>query len=408
MKIKSLLFGAVFATLSLFVCPSARAVTFSGYAGIKGDVTQDASSDSIDPELSIQSYFAAQFDFSSDFLIRTEFSIRTDDIINTGLFEDTEAIFCIDELSATYIKPFLGITQYFSLFVGTFEPIGSDVFLQRHFGIKPIASLITENWLGLKGSTVYPFYGVGASYVIQMNAKPVATGIYIYKNDENEEEENQINLDLRFSSATNFFSVDLAAGIGAPLNTKNGSEDVILLIDTLYLHTGIDVLIGNNYSNALFVQAGFDNLPIKAEDDVLEIDADDVYLLVEPRLYTQKYKAHLSMFSLPEKTVEKLVFVEDTFGFNLSIFTEKLYIKNKDFTFGFHTTVSFPDKNFYYAIKHTGDLFSDDVNYKISPFVSFKLLGGIFKTMLQVKLNQMNGDDWQNAVKLNLGFKAQL
>ena len=117
---------------------------FSGYAGIKGDITSNEASEKFDPIMNMKAYFAGELDFSPQFLVRAEFSIQTADVLDTGLFEETDAVFCIDEFSATYIKPFLGITQYISAFIGTFEPIGTDVFLQRHFGIQPITSMITE------------------------------------------------------------------------------------------------------------------------------------------------------------------------------------------------------------------------------------------------------------------------
>ena len=69
----------------------------------------------------MKAYFAGELDFSPQFLVRAEFSIQTADVLDTGLFEETDAVFCIDEFSATYIKPFLGITQYISAFIGVFR-----------------------------------------------------------------------------------------------------------------------------------------------------------------------------------------------------------------------------------------------------------------------------------------------
>lgn len=394
------------ALLSIFSANMFSAA-FSGYAGIKGDITSNEASEKFDPIMNMKAYFAGELDFSPQFLVRAEFSIQTADVLDTGLFEETDAVFCIDEFSATYIKPFLGITQYISAFIGTFEPIGTDVFLQRHFGIQPITSMITESWLGLKGSTVYPFYGIGGSYVIHINSRPIATGLYIYKNEENDEDINQLNIDLRFAAVTDPLSIDIAAGIGAPLDSKNGTEDVILLVDKLYLHTGIDLLLGNRYTQSMFIQAGFDNLPVKAGNEKTEIRSDDIYLIVEPRLYTKNFRAHLTVFSVPKESAEKFIFIDDTFGANLTIFTDRLYIRNTDFTFGFHTTLSFPDRDFY-DLKRIKELKDDDYTIKVSPFLSVPIMTGTLKTMLQVKINKFRKSRWQDQFKLSIGYKSQI
>lgn len=385
------------------------AATFSGFSGLKGDITPNPDYETFKPEMRLSAFFSGQLDFSPSFLIRTELSIQSGDIIETKLFQETDATFCIDELSATYIKPFLGITQYFSFFLGNFEPIGSDVFLQRQFGIKPITSMLTESWLGLRGSTVFPFYGVGGSYIVHINSRPIATGASVYINTSNSKKINQLNMDLRFASVLPYFTVDVAAGFGAPLGSKNGTEDVILLIDELYLHAGIDLLAGSKYSASVFVQAGFENLPLKPGAEKTSIDSNEIYLLVEPRLYTKLFQTHLTFFSLPERSVEKLSFIEKThtLGLNLSIFTDKLYIKNKDYTFGINTTLSFADKDFF-DLKSPLTLFKEEFAVKVSPFVSMPVMGGELKCMFQTKVNGFKDGNWQDCLALNIGYKAQL
>lgn len=385
--------------------------SFSGYAGVKGDFYSDPTEEDFDPALNIQGYFAGQLNITPSLLIRLEFSIETDDIIENGPFGD-EGIgshFFIDEISLTYIKPFMGITQNFSLFFGTFEPIGSDIFLQRQFGIKPISSLITESWLGLRGSTVYSFQGAGGSYIVHLNSAPIATGLYLYFNDENVEEENQTNIDWRFASVLPYLAVDFSIGLGAPMAQKQGNEDVIVLVNSLYLHSGITLLVGNTYSSSLFAQAGFSNLQIKAGNTDYELSEKDLYFLFEPRLVTKKFQAHLAMFSVPEDTVEKLIFIEDTFGFNLDIFTDNLYAKNKNITFGIHTTWSFDTyiKSFF---KNIGDFVSDSNNFrvKISPFVGIPVMGGTLHAMFQATITDIKADTWKQAFKLSVGYKNRI
>lgn len=413
-----------FFTFFFFVCllivPAfvAAETSFSAYAGVMGDFySQENDDNDFDPALNLQGYFAGQINLTSSFLVRLEFSLETQDVIDDGPFSDSgiDSHFFIDEISATYIKPFLGNTQYLSLFFGTFEPIGSDVFLQRQFGIAPISSLISESWLGLRGSTVYPFYGAGGSYILHLDAYPIATGAYLYFNKENEEKYNQLNLDWRFASVLPYLAVDFAIGLGAPLATKQGNEDVIMLIDTLYLHTGINFLIGNKYSTSLFAQGGIRNLEIKAGETKHDIKSNDIYLVVEPRLVTKKFQAHVTMFSVPEGTVEKLIFIEDTFGFNLNVFTDNLYVKNKNITFGIHTTWSFkPDKKNvtrdFLDLKNMGDLVTDTDHFriKVSPFVSIPVMSGTLHAMFQATITDIKADTWQNAFKLSVGYKSRI
>lgn len=404
--------------LLLCTCTIWGEVFFSGYAGIKGDL-YSSSADKISPAMCFQTYFAGQLNLTRNLLVRTEFSMQTADIAKNGPFVSTDATFCIDELSATYIKPFLGVTQYFNLFMGTFEPIGNDVFLQRQFGIQSIASLLTESWLGLKGSTAYPFYGVGGSYIIHFAAQPIASGAFLYINRENSENERQLNLDWRFGMVRSWLTLDFAVGIGAPMGTKRGDEDVILLIDTLYLHTGLTMLVGNKYTTSLFVQGGFSNYPLQASSDN-KLQSRDIYLLVEPRFVAKRFQTHLSFFSVPENTVEKMIFVDNTMGMNLSVFTDSLYIKNTNITFGFHVTWTVTDKvkdatqkpdinkNFL-DLKDPLSIITDcDHHVKLSPFVSIPTRTGVFHAMLQTKITDLKTETWASAIKLNIGYKARL
>ncbi len=406
------------ALLFIFTVSVHSEVFFSGYAGMKGDF-YSSSNDSFSPALRFQTYFAGQLNLTRNLLVRTEFSMQTSDIVDKGPFVSTDATFCIDELSATYIKPFLGVVQYFNLFMGTFEPIGSDVFLQRQFGVESFTSLITESWLGLKGSTAYPFYGVGGSYIVHMGSQPIATGAFLYVNKENSKNERQLNLDWRFGMVRSWISLDFALGIGAPMGTKRGDEDVILLVDTLYMHSGVTLLLGNKYTTSLFLQGGFSNLPLHAGSEN-KIESKDIYLLVEPRFVAEKFQAHVTFFSFPENTVQKLIFINDTLGMNLSVFTDKLYIKNKNITFGFHVTWTVTDKvkdnsvsqninkNFLDLKDFISVMKDSDHHIKISPFVAFPLLSGTVHAMFQARITDLKPDSWSSAFKLSLGYKTRI
>jgi hypothetical protein len=187
-------------------------ITFSGYAGAKMDF-YSVDTEKFDPGLKIQSFFSGQFVFSQNIILNTEFSLATDDIIDNSIFKEAPASFKVDEISLVIRKQFSTATNYLSAFMGTYEPIGSDIFLRRQFGIQPIASKITESWLGLSGSIIYPMFGAGGADVIHFNSVPLATGIYAYVNHELEDS-YVFNGDLRFAGNFRYFTFDLAAGIG--------------------------------------------------------------------------------------------------------------------------------------------------------------------------------------------------
>ena len=120
---------------------------FSGYTGIKADLGFADASGAFDMQLKLHSFFAGQFNLTKNLIARAEFSLRTDDIIDTAVFSKTRADFKVDELSLIYRRQFYGGTNFFSAFAGTYEPIGSDLFLRRQFGIEAVSSKITESWL---------------------------------------------------------------------------------------------------------------------------------------------------------------------------------------------------------------------------------------------------------------------
>ena len=241
--------------------------------------------------------------------------------------------------------------------------------------------------------------------------------------------ERQLNFDWRFATTCPWLTIDFATGFGTPLSKKYGDKDVLLLVDTVYLHTGLEVLLGNRYRQSLFLQAGFEQVPIKSNDEENKLKDSEMYLLVEPRFTAKKCRIHLSFFNFPDSLLKgsdydlipnrKLIFIEDNLGLNLNIFSDTLPIKNKNITFGLHTTLSFPGKYLFdLKIKNLDDVksllgtedddSSNDYNVKIAPYLTIPVMGGTLHCMFQANITDIKDDGWEQAVKLNLGYKAQL
>lgn len=400
-KIKIVIFATFLLAMNTF---SFSEVFFSGFAGAKTDFAS-TKEDSFDPGIYIQSFFSGQFNLSENIIAHTEFSLSTDNIIEDSIFDKTPSYFKIDELSITFRRQLLDVANYLSFFVGTYEPIGSDIFLRRQFGIQPIASKITESWLGLSGSLIYPTFGVGGSDVIHFNAQPLALGLYVYVNHELEGCYS-LNTDLRFAGVYRFFTFDFSAGLGMPMK-KSSDSNAFFAVETLYWRAGMNMLIGNSYTTSLFMQAGISDIEFTKETSEIELDEDAAYLLFEPRFRTKNAQIHLSVFSFPEETVEDFIFINDTLGVNLNIFTDNLYIKNKMFIFGINSALTFPEKNFEDAIKHYDELFTDDYNVLVAPYVATNFYNGEIHTMLQVKITDIANGHYGKAFKLNVGYKTQ-
>ena len=141
---------------------------FTGYAGGKLNQSAKEEADNYEGQLKLQAFFAGQFNFSQNIWSHLEFSIDTDNLLTDDIFKKTPAQFRIDELSLTGKMSLNNNVNYVSAFIGMYDPIGSDILLQRYFGIDPIASKVTDSWLGTGNSILYPQWGIGISDVIKL------------------------------------------------------------------------------------------------------------------------------------------------------------------------------------------------------------------------------------------------
>lgn len=393
---------AILASALLFSSIYAE-TAFTGKTGIAAKFVNQKSR-SFDPSMNLDGFFAGQMNFGTNFLVRGEFSVQTGDIYD-DFFSETESIFRFDELSATYIMPFYGVTHFFSLFLGTFEPIGNQSFLQHNLGVESFSSPLTENYLNLNGCNVYDFYGYGGAYSFRFNSLPISSGILIYKNNKNEDEASQLNGDFRLGTAFKYLTSDSTIGISAPMNTVNAQgEDVVLLIDTIYLHAGIDALIGERDGSGLFLQAGFENLPIRSPNQESKISVRDFYFLFEPRLYVEPCWFYFSFYNIPEEKCKKTLLLDDMLGFNMTFISNKFSFKNLSMEAGLHYTFSFEDKD----MKDFGDDdFMDSSSIKISPFAKIDCLKGELNLLLQFNVTKF-ADSKPESLKFTAGYKRTL
>ena len=393
----------VFAT-STFAFSSG--LTFSGIAGGKLDANSNPDSSSFDPNLTLQAFFSGQFGFSENIWSHLEFSIDSKNLINSSFCHQTESFFQLDELSIIFRAPLDSSSNYFSIFMGTYDPIGSDIFLQRQFNISPITSKLTESWLGMAGSLLYPHFGLGISDVVHF-AVPMAAGLYLYLNHE-DKDYYILNGDLRFAGSYRFFTFDVAAGLGAPLGQKNTNTDVLFSINKVYWHAGTTILFGNNYTQNLFIQAGLYNGAFSTTESGAIVSAEDLYVLFEPRFRGSKVQFHLSIYGMPKATAEKLLFVHDSLGIDMNFFFDQLSVKTKPFTLGFHATLSFPGKSISDVMAPLALFESfDALNINLTPYIESTVGNGELHALLNANISKIAKSDITHALFLSFGYKAR-
>jgi len=392
--------AAIFISTGLFA-----ATSFSGYAGGKLNYAANPEQEDFDPDLKLQAFFAGQFNFSQNVWSHLEFSINTGDLLSQSIFHETESLFQIDEISLIARANMYSSANYLSAFMGTYDPIGSDIFLQRYFNIKPIDSKLTESYLGLAGSILYPHFGIGVSDVIKLYNEPIAFGGYVYLNHE-DKDYYVLNTDLRFATVLSYFTCDFAGGLGIPLADKYRGEDVFIAIDKVYWHAGTTILLGNNFTNSLFMQAGIYNASFKAKQESSIVAPDDIYILIEPRFLLANTHLNVSIYSLPKQTVEKLLLVEDTLGVNLNFYSDASLASSNSITYGAHVNASLMNKNFM-DIKDLKDFKTDDLNISVTPYLESQFLSGQLHLQATVRLMDFVREHAGRAISVDLGYRTK-
>lgn len=402
----------VLKAIIFLLAPDIFATTFfSGEAGLAADFI-NMKSFGIDPALTFNGFLGGQLAISNSFSVQGEFSIQTADLYDNGFSKEADAIFRINEISGTYTKSFAGATHTFTFFKGYNESIGSQKFITRRLGTEDYTSLLTESYIGQNGFNAYEVFGTGGSYSMTLREYPMSFGLVISRNNENSEDVSQLNLDFRFATETRYLTLDFLTGLGAPLYTKNSSdEDVVLLIDTLYLHGGADLLLGNKFSTtALYMQCGFEYLPVKSSDKSKDFEIDDMYIIFEPRFKFHDARLYVSLYNIPDgkivtdRLVGKNILIEDTFGFDLQMFAESIYKKRRNFTSGLHCMVGFEGKH---ITDFSDKDFMDKMNVKFCPFAEIDANGGKLDVMFSANMNKFS-EGTPGAIKFHVGYKKDL
>ena len=416
---------------------------FSGTMGIGGQFQPIIDER---PNLLMDSYFAGQFDLSNNLFLRTGLSIfTTESIVNDSFFQNTPAIFSLDELSLTYRGSVGELSHFLGVYIGEYDPVGSDIFLQRQFGIPSFASRLTESICGVSRAKIYEMSGIGGTYLIKL-PQNVTFGANLYYNkvkdfnlttnsqtentlftqNENYTSDNSfiesLNVDLRFAGAWNTAVLDFAVGFTMPMKKQiilddGNSQDVILLIERADMHAGLTAFLGSSNSSSLLFQAGFSKLiidPTKVKDDKV-LSFDDVYLLVEPRFVSKNMNLSIALFNMPTSTRENLFHVKDPVGVSISLYTPWLSLSGNKSQFGLMATISSSKtlenliaENETSKTEENPELLGDS-NLYISPYGTIHI--GTGKLNFSLNVNALDIKDFEKLlsnISIIAGYKVSL
>lgn len=396
-------------TLSIFIIPAklSAASFFTANAGGRLNYSSVQDSETYNPTLSMEAFIESQFNFSETLWSHLNFSLKTGDFLQNKLFSTTPAEFRIDEISLISSAKIENSTNYIGLYMGSYDPVGSDFFFQRYFGQQPIASKLTESWLGKASSILYPHFGIGVSDVLKFNKNPMAIGLYAYFNNE-DDKFYVFNTDLRYACVYRYFSLDVAGGIGIPLSDKYNGSDAIVVVDTVYWHAGATMLIGNNYTQSLFIQGGLFNASFTKKDSSILASPDDFYIFIEPRFRFKNTHLNLSLYSLPQQTVDQLLFVKDTLGCNINIYNDTLSWGAQKVCVGTNFALSFKDRTFMDVKELPADFMTMNFDCFVTPYFSTNILSGQLHGQLTVEIMDFFRSNWQNAFSVDLGFRTSI
>ncbi|MBP5569035.1 MAG: hypothetical protein J6X54_07415 [Treponema sp.] len=396
----SLLF--VFSTGSLFA-----GSFFSANVGGMLSYNPDVAQTEYDPNLKLNAYIESQFNFADNIWSHFNFSLKTDDFLSVDLFSETDSKFRIDEISVIIKSPIEASTNYFGVYMGAYDPIGSDLFFQRYFGLLPTSSVLTKSWLGQAGSILYPHFGIGIADVVKLHNYPLAFGLYAYVNNE-DEKYYVFNADLRFGAVYRYFAIDIAGGLGAPLSDKYNGEGVIVVVDKLYWHAGTTILIGNNYTQSLYLQAGIFNASFTKDNDALITDPDHIYFLVEPRFRFKNTHMNISAWSIPKECVDNFIYVSDTLGASVVVYNDTLSWGSHQINLGTIFSLSFPNKTFLDLASPLQLFVNRDFNVDITPYLSTNLLSGEIHFQSTIRIMEFLRNNWYNGITFEVGYKTSL
>ena len=385
---KIIIFASLLAASSYLSAAPSFSGAIGGSAG--ADLNVPLNGKKTEGKVPLAGYAAFQANLTDWAIFRGEIAAWAPNLSFEEIFSDSEAHVRLNELSFVLQRRAFTATNYFSAFVGAFEPIGSDAFLMRHFGIEPIGSKTTKSYTSLVGSPLRDNpKGAGLSYIVNFDKAPIATGAAFYFN-KNKSDNWAVNLDARFALATNHVTMDFMLGFGTPIQDKYKDKDVVLVIDTITMHSGISFLAGSKYTHGFFFQFGLEEMVVKGSGSG-DFTGDEIRFLIEPRLNFNIFNFTFTAYSFGEKPTKELTYLRDPIGAGFTFYKDNIEGKNGDITVGLHAFAGISGITFGDLVKGK-NIGSAAYNAYITPYAEFQLGGAAsIETIAQVGVLDLSG-----------------
>jgi hypothetical protein len=281
---------------------------------------------------------------------QTYFTWAGDHIPTSGTANDIEVndavTFALDEISATFNFRINTVHLYTSVFAGSFETPGTDVYIQKYLGVNHLSSMVMQNSLISNGLGIYPVEGVGASLTVRATPS-VAVSLYGTVPANFKFTTKYANIDLRVAGAFSKVFFDVTAGVailpakaataavtGNALTGLQPAEAQSATKMGVGINFGASLVVGNLYGNSVFFQAGMNGLNPAAGTKAI---VGSIFAVVEPRFVFDGFRLGITAFLLPALSADQkgepysnLRFIADdvNVGGAVSFYYDQLHIGN--------------------------------------------------------------------------------
>ena len=434
------LLAALFAAMTAAQAAPSFSGEVGGCAGIDADIALGGGDN--DFRVPLTGFAAVQANLAEWCVARGEIALNATNFDFEDVFSSARAAIKLNELSVVLIRRAFTASSFFSAFLGSYEQIGSDAFLMRQFGIEPISSRLAKSAVNLTGMPILARRGGGLSYIVNFDKAPIATGAYVYvgkskltdwtkeKSDLAEALENYVrlkmaeeagedpdessndnpvwtlNVDARFSFVSNIATLDFLFGVGTPIQDRYNDSNVVLVIDTITMHGGINFLLGSKFTHSLLIQAGMKDVVVKGDGAGI-LKGDELTFLVEPRINFKKFKTNLTLFALDENNMGEFMYLPHPTGGALTFYKDDIELKNGFMTLGIHFIGGF-DKLRVLDLRESGFDFNNViVNAYATPFVDVPIgATARLEAMTQIGVKDITNDPSLN-VKVTVSARKK-
>ncbi len=351
-------------------------------------------------DFNVRGGFESQIQLGNSVLLETEFSFRTNNLFDNIFIEEVPSTFTLDKLSLSYSISGLDFTTRVTGFTGTYDVVGSDDYIQKYFGTQPFDSVIFEKSIAMQQAGIITIDGYGVE-ISTLFDSGLSAGLYGYYNDkideDSMEEVRNLNFDVRFATVTDSVILDFIFGTSLPFENKDSSGDnVVVLIRRADVHAGLNLLLGSSPHANVLLQAGVTRIQTKPPTGEDVFSLKNLHIFLEPRFAVNNVETSLSLFMMPQSTVNLIEHIEYSTGggLNINVITNLGRVQSH---FGAHVTASYD----------TTDDFAfnlDRFSLLANPYAEFKIGSGELKISAPIK--PLNYDQAENMFNLSVAYKT--